>query len=845
MWVKTLSLVFLFILRLRFPQSKSIATNLRTRYGNPVLKTVRKFEKLDFKIRKIELDLSFLQTCDEKKVIPKFLQFRTANKTLKSSDSYKQCQELLLNEEIKKKQDELAKARIEFKTMKTNLYEKISYFDFLYIVSLFLDKNKSAIEKIEIKQNIKLLNLLNFDEGPHDPKKIIHNFSSHVLTKEQENLLMKGLNYGLPLKKLRYENYMINFELLFRDVEKLNISSEERVFAKNHLKNTALSSYRSYNQKNHKLVNLTQEEHDAFIQLLDIDNLVIQKTDKGNAIVIVDKNVYNDKIESILSDNTKFQKVNFSKINKELDYLMDEEAEIKVFLKDLHTKGVISDAEFERLTPHGSQPGILYGLCKVHKECVDKSPPFRPILSAIRTPSYELAKFLVPMLSDLTKNEYVTKDSFSFAKEVKNQDASLFMTSFDIDSLFTNLPLDETIELCVKKLFKGKKKVKGFDRNQFKTLLQFATKKSFFLFNGKYYIQTDGVSMGSPLGPTLANVFLCHWELDWLKKCPKQFKPLYYKRFMDDTFLLFKCQNDVKKFHKYIGSRHKNMKFTFEIESGNCLAFLDVLITRDGKNISTSLYRKPTFSGIYSNFSSFMPINYKKGLVFTLLYRGFSLCTNWSKFQSEVLILKSILGKNGYPRHFVDKCIKVFFNKMSVPKQTVSTVSKKELRICLPFMGIDSLKIRKELFKFAKDYLPGSCKLQIIFSTQNRLGDYFKFKDKIPLQCRSFILYKYLCNKCNLVYYGKTFRHYKVRVYEHLGKSLKTDKPFKFNSKNSNNTAVLNHIHNCKCKASMDDFKIIGSAKNDYHLRIKESIIIKKDNPILNKSVKSTPLSLL
>ena len=418
------------------------------------------------------------------------------------------------------------------------------------------------------------------------------------------------------------------------------------------------------------------------------------------------------------------------------------------------------------------------------------------------------------------------------------------MTSFDIDSLFTNLPLDETIEICVKKLFKSKKNVKGMNKKQFKTLLEFATKKSFFLFNGKFYVQTDGVAMGSPLGPTLANVFLCHWEEIWLKKCPKQFQPLYYRRFMDDTFVLFKSENDVKKFHKYIGSRHSNMSFTFETENENCLPFLDVLVSRDGNNFSTSLYRKPTFSGLYSNFSGYMPIGYKKGLLFTLLYRGFSLCTDWSKFRTELIFLKSVMGKNGYPRHFVDKCIKTFFDKISTPKRTVLTASRKEFRICLPFLGTESLRVRSNLLKFAKTYLPGSCKLQIIFSSDNRLGDYFRFKDKIPLNCRSFILYKFMCNKCNLVYYGKTFRHYKVRVFEHIGTSLRTGKPFSYNPQNSNNTAVLNHIQKCKCNASIDDFKIIGSARNDYHLRIKESLIIQKDNPVLNKSVKSIPLVL-
>ena len=85
------------------------------------------------------------------------------------------------------------------------------------------------------------------------------------------------------------------------------------------------------------------------------------------------------------------------------------------------------------------------------------------------------------------------------------------------------------------------------NKEQFKTLLEFAAKGSFFLFNGKFYVQDDGVAMGSPIAPAFANIFLCHWEEIWLKKCPKQFQPLYYRRFMDDTFVLFRSQDDVKK----------------------------------------------------------------------------------------------------------------------------------------------------------------------------------------------------------------------------------------------------------------------------------------------------------
>ena len=77
-----------------------------------------------------------------------------------------------------------------------------------------------------------------------------------------------------------------------------------------------------------------------------------------------------------------------------------------------------------------------------------------------------------------------------------------------------------------------------------------------------------------------------------------------------------------------------------------------------------------------------------------------------------------------------------------------------------------------------------------------------------------------------------------------LGTSLRTGKPFTYNPKNNNNTAVLNHLHKCKCNASISDFKIIGSASNDYHLRIKESLIIQRDDPFLNKNVQSIPLAL-
>ena len=129
-------------------------------------------------------------------------------------------------------------------------------------------------------------------------------------------------------------------------------------------------------------------------------------------------------------------------------------------------------------------------------------------------------------------------------------------------------------------------------RTEFKTLLEFAAKNALILFNGKYYEKIDGVAMGSPLGPTLSNLFLCHWEEIWLKECSDKFMPVYYKRYMDDTFLLFSTRDHIKKFLRFINSRHKNMSFTYEVENNDKLPFLDILVIREDKEFTTNVYRK-------------------------------------------------------------------------------------------------------------------------------------------------------------------------------------------------------------------------------------------------------------
>ena len=131
--------------------------------------------------------------------------------------------------------------------------------------------------------------------------------------------------------------------------------------------------------------------------------------------------------------------------------------------------------------------------------------------------------------------------------------------------------------------------------------------------------------MGSPLGPTLANAFLCFHEQIWLNECPDEFKPVYYRRYVDDIFVLFRSPDHLEKFRNYLNSKQRNIRFTCEKEHNNSAPFLDVLITRTRNGFKTSMYQKPLFSGVYSNFNSFISDEYKVGFIFALLIRMFRI----------------------------------------------------------------------------------------------------------------------------------------------------------------------------------------------------------------------------
>ena len=159
-------------------------------------------------------------------------------------------------------------------------------------------------------------------------------------------------------------------------------------------------------------------------------------------------------------------------INHIINHTINLEKRINSELKSLKNKEIINKSTYKSIKPVGIKPGILYGLAKIHKETRSGLLPFSPIPSAIGTSTYKLVKFLLKFLTSSTANEYTVLDSFHFAEEIYQQDPNLLVVSLDVNSLFTNIPLDETIKICGDNLYNGNENPPNIPKHDFRNLLK-------------------------------------------------------------------------------------------------------------------------------------------------------------------------------------------------------------------------------------------------------------------------------------------------------------------------------------------------------------------------------------
>ena len=177
--------------------------------------------------------------------------------------------------------------------------------DFAHVSILFFGVNDKILKSKSSVQQKKFYKLLQESKIENDPEKVIFNFFKYVLSNIEKKLLAKGLNFCLPPKQLKYVDYVVHFELFYRDIRNLEIFSNENLdFMKTKTKETALLSFGQYNKNPQQ--NLSKEELGALTNLSKNKDIVIQKSDKGNSVVIVDKDTYIKRMENLLSGQRKF-----------------------------------------------------------------------------------------------------------------------------------------------------------------------------------------------------------------------------------------------------------------------------------------------------------------------------------------------------------------------------------------------------------------------------------------------------------------------------------------------------------------------------------------------------------
>ena len=276
------------------------------------------------------------------------------------------------------------------------------------------------------------------------------------------------------------------------------------------LKSALLQLANSY-VHNYKPSRSTLRKPEILKNLKNDKSFVISGPDNRNGVVVL-------WFEMVLwcCDNAKKEIISDKTKSKELpeDVTIKREAELQRFLRTLKTEEkCLNDVDYKFIYPSGSFPAKIYGTPKMHKLTdSDSFPNLRPIVSSVGTYNYNLAKYLCNLLSPHLPEQYCKKDTFTFVEELKRVSlADKFLVSFDVRSLFTNIPLSATIKLAAD-LNKTSQPDLNISEKGLTSLFNFATCETHFLFKGKFYDQIGGVAMESPLAPVLANLFMVHYK---------------------------------------------------------------------------------------------------------------------------------------------------------------------------------------------------------------------------------------------------------------------------------------------------------------------------------------------
>ena len=425
-----------------------------------------------------------------------------------------------------------------------------------------------------------------------------------------------------------------------------------------------------------------------------------------------------------------------------------------------------------------------------------------------------LQRLFAQYLKPLAQNEYVISDTLKFPKlleqiPIADDEEDV---SYDVESLFTNVPINDTIEHILKEIYEKESIQPICSRLIFKRLLHKLTSGCIFSANENLYKQIDGCAMGDPLSVTLAGIHMNKME----KEVVAPTKPKLYKRYIDDVY--HRRKKDVEdELFQAMNNHHPNIQLTIEV---NPKVFLDTALEINGSSYEKSLHRKDT--KLPTHWTSKVPKRYKRNAIMTELHRAKSISDN---FQNELNKTRTKYKGAGFPPRFVESVITQF--GIEKEEKIIPDYLFEErgfLPVNIPFCDKNEI-ISKRFLEKLNEFTHNRYRTVVMWKTR-KVKSLFPLKDKNVHQ--SCVIYEGECS-CGIKYVGETKRNATVRWSEH--------------NKPSNISEPA--IHLTKNIAHQFNWKVLCKAPGTYRLRrILEAYYIAIKKPGLNEQLESHKLNL-
>ena len=417
----------------------------------------------------------------------------------------------------------------------------------------------------------------------------------------------------------------------------------------------------------------------------------------------------------------------------------------------------------------------------------------------------------------MSLNRYTVTDIFEFVNEIRNLEIANgdILVSYDISSLFTNVPLHETIQLLTNRAFTNNWFNTTYDLNLTKRdlgdLLSVATKGQLFQFNGALYEQTDSMAMESPLGPLLANVFMSHIEEN-LEREDKL--PAFYRRYVDNMLTIMPNIETASNFLDTLNKAHSSVKFMMETECNGMLPFLGIQLLNGSPQIETKVCVKPTNSGLLLHYQSHVDNRYKKGLLRTMLDGAHCLSSSWIHFSDDCDRLKTVFSQFKYSKHLVNSTIRSFVDSKVCDQQQSLSPSRETddtIRLVLPFKDQISADIVKKQLEDLN--LKVHTTIQPVFVSRKIEQELNVKETKPPIVNQQCVVYGFQCDLCNAGYVGYTRRHLHNHVKGHKQQSSAIAKHYK-------------NMHGTMPQGLLKRFKVLKKCRNKFDCLVYEMLFI-------------------